>query len=241
MSNKAISVLGVLAAGLGLLAGTTQGCGGGNSSASFTDTCNMVCDKEASCNPQFAAGVSACKNNCASSASDASTSTSVMNSCPNMSQDQVIAKANSCIAGSCTALLGCLESICPSGNTGADGGAGAGMAGTTGAGTTGTSGAGTGVDGAGTAGTVGAAGAGTGGAGGAGGSASGGTTCDTACTKADACCLAATAGMPDAGQACMFEADCVAAGANTSSVVMLCNQLLQSEANLGPATPAACK
>src|SRR5258708_3113531 len=128
MSNKIISVLGLLAAGLGLLAATTQGCGGGSSSGSVVDTCNKFCDKEASCNPQIVAAMpgftAQCKSSCASSANGGSTGS--MTSCPGMTADQAIAKFNTCLAGTCDNLLSCVGMICPSasGTAGTSGAAG---------------------------------------------------------------------------------------------------------------------
>lgn len=247
MSNKIISVLGVLAAGLGLLAATTQGCGGGSSSGSFVDTCNMICDKEASCNPQIVAltpGFAAqCKSSCASSANGGSTGTKgVMSSCPGVSTDQAIAKANMCFAGSCDNLDSCLGAICPggSGTAGSTGTAGHGTAGTTGGG--GSSGAAGSTGGAGSTGAAGfTGGAGFGFDGGLLGTAgTAGSTCDTACTKADSCCHALNAAT-DGGQSCTFKMDCDSAGANSAQAVTACNAELELIALLGANEPAACK
>jgi len=238
MSNKIISVLGVLAAGLGLLAATTQGCGGSSSSGTVVNTCNMLCDKEASCNPQIATlmpgFVAQCKSSCSSSANGGSSGTGSMTSCPGVTADQAVAKANTCIAGACDNLLSCLGMICPSAS---------GTAGTSGtAGSTGAAGHG---GSSGSAGSTGAAGF-TGGAGfgfdggllGAAGTA--GSTCDTACTKADACCHAVNA-LSDGGQSCTFMMTCANAGANTAQAVAGCNAELELTALLGASQPAACK
>lgn len=251
MSNKIISVLGVLAAGLGLLAATTQGCGGSSSSGNVVDTCDKLCDKEASCNPAIVAlmpGFAAqCKSSCASSANGGSTgSKGVMTSCPGVTTDQAIAKANTCLAGTCDNLDSCLGAICPGGS---------GTAGTSGtAGSTGAAGH-AGSSGSGNAGSTGAAGF-TGGAGfgfdggfagfgldggflGTAGTA--GSTCDTACTKAQACCIALGA-LTDGGSSdCTLKMDCDNAGANMAQAVASCNAELQVSAILGPNQPAACK
>ncbi|HTA18681.1 MAG TPA: hypothetical protein VK989_05285, partial [Polyangia bacterium] len=87
-------------------------------------------------------------------------------------------------------------------------------------------------------GTAGSSGGGTAGASGT----SAGTTCDTACKKADACCKgAAAAGQGDASQ-CTFQTDCDGVpAADQLTLVSLCNQLLTEEAMLGANAPTGCK
>jgi hypothetical protein len=245
MTNKMFTVLGVFVAGLGLLAATTQGCGGsgggtgtaGNnggtgsvSTAQITALCMMICDKEATCNnlPALAAP---CKANCSGGAGGA-TGTSIsgfMTSCPSLTADQAFSKASACVSGTCAALDDCLGNICPgaSGAAGTSGGAGtSGSAGTSG-------GAGT----SGSAGTSGGAGT-SGSAGVFGGAGTAGSTCATACAKADACCVA----LEGSSANCQFKMECDAAtSANMTQIVQACNQILQGAAAAGAAAPAACK
>jgi hypothetical protein len=184
MSKGMLSFVGIALGVLVLMATTTQGCGGGSgSSANTTEVCNKFCDKEASCNPQFAAFVSQCKASCANPGGGTGSQNN-MTSCPGLTADQAIAMFNNCLSMACGAFETCVENICPSGgNAGSTGSAGStGNAGSTGsAGTTG-----------GHAGTTGSAGS-TGSAG-----ASGSGTCAATCAKAKTCCvtLLTQAGQP---------------------------------------------
>jgi len=69
-----------------------------------------------------------------------------------------------------------------------------------------------------------------------------GSTCDTACTKADSCCQAINAAT-NAGQTCTFLTDCNSAnaGADKMDAVSNCNLELQVSAAFGASQPAACK
>jgi hypothetical protein len=223
MSSKVISVVGAVLFGVVLLATTTQGCGGGSSGGNPRVTCEKSCDKIAECTG-FTQGVAQCKSNCAQTASGGATGT--QNACPGMTAAQLSAKADTCLAMSCDVLLDCLANICPTatgagGATGAAGRSATGAAGsTTGAAGFAFDGSIPGFDG----GFVGAAG-------------SAGSTCATACTKADTCCKA----FPGANPAdCTYKADCDAAS-DMASEVMVCNLFLQTSAVLGASQPAACK
>jgi hypothetical protein len=245
MSKRVISVLGALSLTVVALASTTQGCGGGGgaSSADVTAACENLCNKEATCNPAEATLIKAsCMTSCSNTAAGGSTGSTSMTDCPGVSESDAISKANACAAGTCDALLSCIESICPSNASGGAGTGSTGAAGGVGTGSTGSAGTG-----AGSAGTTGTAGTGAGSAGttGAGGFAfpdggtSFGTTCATACAKADACCAAVNA---EAGTttACNFLTECNSAPTETATFVAICNETLDG-VDTSPAAPAACK
>jgi hypothetical protein len=241
MSNKVISMLGALVVGLGFLAATTNGCGGGSSASSPTDVCNKLCDKEVSCGNLPTTFVAQCKASCVGGGAGSSGATS-MTSCPGMSADQVISKANACLGGACSTLETCLGGICP-GSTGTAGRTGTGTAGTSGsAGSVGSAGS-TGAAGFTVTGTGGGAGftiTGTGGGAGftiTGGAGTAGSSCATACTKADACCAAIET---DGGKDCTLKMTCDMSTDPTQTVAA-CNGYLQVSALLGAMQPAACK
>jgi hypothetical protein len=230
MSNKLFPVAMTLLAGAMFLAGAAQGCGGGSSSpASYTDSCNKLCDKENSCGNLMAPfTVETCKSFCTNppgSGAAGSGGTGMSGSCGGKSAAQQQNEFNACLNGACSALESCLDAICPSGGgAGTGGGAGAG------------GGAGSG-GGAGTGGGAGFGGfAGTGGFTGAAGQ--GGATCDTACVKADACCNA----IPAAAGQCTMKADCDdTPAADKGTAVQGCNAFLAAAPFIANPTPAACK
>jgi hypothetical protein len=247
MSNKVITLLGVFVTGLVLLATTTQGCGGGGggntvSPATAMDLCNKTCDKEVQCNPNAGLTADQCKALACKNVGTGGAGGSSGNNC-GLSASEAVSKYNACLAMACDQFMTCIENICP---------AGAGTAGTNGAGTAGTT-SHAGTSGAGTAGAGGSTGnAGSGGAAGVlgaagvfGGAGTAGSTCDTACTKADACCMALNAENVTAGS-CTNKTTCDNAGAQTATVVGVCNLLLQGAPELvmgtpGATLPAACK
>jgi hypothetical protein len=173
MRSKLFTTVGALILGAGILVATTQGCGGssgtsadgaaGSGGVTITDvvnTCNKLCDKEATCVPELPAAVcksSICSKIAASGAGGSTGSSGTASSCGGITYAEFQAKLNNCLSMECKPFQSCFMNICPSSTGGA--GTGGGAAGT----------------GGGTAGTTGAAGTG------------GGTTC-AVCTKADACC-----------------------------------------------------
>jgi hypothetical protein len=239
MSKNVISMLGAAIVGVVLVGSATQGCGGGGgaSSADVAAACTNLCNKEASCNPAEAALIKAsCMSGCSNTAAGGSSGTGTsMTDCPGLSESDAITKVNACANGTCDALDGCLGAICPSGGTA---GTSAGStAGTSGGGTAGTSGGGTaGTSGGGTAGTSGGGTAGTTGN-------PGGTTCDTACAKADACANAvAVLSHSDAGSGTSLKTGCDSqSAADQVSTVSACNMILSEAAMLGAIEPTACK
>jgi len=238
MRNKLLTLVGMFMVGLGALAATTQGCGGssGPSAADINSICTQACKTEVSCSMGFLT-MDGCVSTCTSGAK-----TSAGTSCSNT--DAIVSGAKTCAAMTdCTKLATCFEALpkCMTGSGGSTGSAGhtAGGAGSTGsAGITGSGGLTGGAGIFGTGGNFGGAGIfGTGGNFGIAGI--GGSTCATACTKADACCNA----LPGAQAGdCTFKADCdAAATADMANQVMACNALLQTAGILGANEPAACK
>ena len=247
MSNKVIPMLGVLVGGLALIAGTTQGCGGGSSGSpdggntsagNFTQLCTSFCNKDIACTPNIppaetATAQATCMTDCMNNVPTGATSTN--SNCPSLTVSVAESKLNACLSVACSMLDACVEAICPSGNsTGTGGTTGSGNAGTTGSGNAGTTGSGNG-------GTTGG-----GGSSGAGGSTAAGTTCDTACAKADNCSAAINALSGDAGAptGTSLKATCENAptAAEQASVVNSCNEYLTTLAPLlGAQEPAACK
>jgi len=143
-------------------------------------------------------------------------------SCTNVSA--IISAGEKCEGMSdCTAVAQCSQSVpdCIKGG-GTAGASGGGTAGASGGGTAGASGGGT----AGTSGTM-----------------PGGTTCDTACAKADACAAAVSAlSHTDAGIGGSLKTECDAqSAADQLSTVAACNMILSEAAMLGAVEPAACK
>jgi hypothetical protein len=210
MSNKVMTVLGGLIAGLAFLAGTMQGCGGG-SSANPQDTCNKVCDKEDTCGLLLGFGLTLaqCKGFCTQSASGGASGS--QGKCGNLTNEQAAAKFNQCLSMGCDMFQGCIGNVCSTtGGAGTSGGTGAG--GTTGS--AGTSG------GAGRAGGAGTSGTGAGGA-------SGGD-CAVVCGKAETCCKAL---IPDAGASCSFVAGC-SNTANAAQIAAACQNIVTAGAGM---------
>jgi hypothetical protein len=215
MSNKVISVLGALIVGATFLGGATQGCGGGGGT-NYVDLCNRGCQKTVECSMGFVTDAQ-CKNTCMMQ-----TMSTGGQRCTN--EAAIVSKFNECLGmAACDAFLACLGTLpaCQGAGTGAAGTSATGGAGRTGTGAAGTGAAGTSATGA--AGTSATGAAGT-----------AGSTCATACTKADACCMAA------GQQACGLKAACDGAGADSAQYVSICNQFLAGVAS-NPQAPAACK
>ena len=212
MTNKLLSVFGALGMVLGLLAATTQGCGG--SSSSVAETCNKVCDKEGSCNPQFASFVSQCKTSCANPGGSSGSNNPT--NCPGLTQDQAIAKANDCLAMSCDTFESCLLGICGN-STGSAGSNGSGSAGS---------------NGSGNAGSTGHAGSG-GGAGSSGSAGAGGGDCTATCAKAQICCMGLATKTGNDPSQCMFNDPSLCSGANASQAAQSCQSVITSSAPLG--------
>ncbi|HEY2729820.1 MAG TPA: hypothetical protein VGK52_07750 [Polyangia bacterium] len=231
MSRNVVAALGALAVGLGVLAATTQGCGGGGSAAggSHADVCNRFCDKQVACNNVPSGYGPECKSSCSAAGVMAATT-----NCPGLTAEQVVTMTDACLAKSCADLNGCFAASCPvtSGSAGAAGSADGGQDGAAGAGSAGaTGGAGAGGAGAGGAGGVG----GAAGAAGAGAAGTAGSGCVTTCAKADACCQALKS---LGGSNCSTSSDCTV---NTAQTESQCNGVLQAAALLGQFRPAACK
>jgi hypothetical protein len=225
MSKNVISMLGAAVVGLVLVGSATQGCGG--SSSDPASVCNTACTKAVSCS-MGTVTMSTCVSGC-----EAQTKDSSGQSCSN--SDAILSAFQKCGAMSdCTAAVTCAETTIPkcagtSGSAGTSGTAGtSGSAGASGGGTAGTSGGGTaGASGGGTAGTSGT---------------SGGTTCDTACAKADLCANAlAVLVHTDAGTGSLKTLCDSQSAADQLSTVSTCNMILSSAAMAGAAEPAACK
>lgn len=219
MSSKVMKVFGVLMVGAAFMTGAIQGCGGGSSGTNIADLCNRTCTKVVECAGGFIT-LEQCKTECNSDMGGGRTCTN---------ESAIVAKVNECLAKpDCATFAACGETVpdCQSPTSGAAGtGAGAG-------GTTGTAGTGsTGAAGFQFDGSVPFDASGLLGSGG-----SAGTSCATACTKADACC-AAVAG----GTNCAFKSSCDTAGANQAQTVQICNAFLNSTVGLGAQQPAACK
>jgi hypothetical protein len=227
MSSYLVATMATLAVGLGVLAATTQGCGGGGSAGngSATDVCNKFCDKQVACSSVPGNYGPECRSSCSSTGMTAS-----MTNCPGLTVDQAVAVTSGCLAKSCADLKSCFAAACPAG------GGSAGTAGSIDAGQGGAPGPGT----AGLAGGAGTGGA-AGGAGTAGTGASGaGSMCETVCARADACC-AALQMLSDGGTNCMTHTDCNATGTDRAQTESNCNAVLLAGAFLGPFEPAACK
>ncbi len=223
MSKNVISMLGAAVVAVVLVGSATQGCGGSSGGAGdLASLCNQGCTQEMKC------GVPGSVSNCVATCEKEA-------SCSNV--DAIVAAGQKCLGiTDCTALDTCGMNIpdCVMGSAGSSGG----TAGTSGGGTAGTSGGGTaGASGGGTAGTSGGGTAGTSGT-------SAGTTCDTACKKADDCTKAidAIAGHADASTTSL-QASCDSAGATDQAMIVeTCNSYLTSFASLlGAQEPAVCK
>ena len=212
MSNKMLSVVGALVAGLGFLAATTQGCGSsGSSSADIAASCNKGCKTGVMCSGGLLT-MDECVQNCEKGAQSSSGT-----QCKN--NDAIVSKAMSCAdMTDCTAFISCSESIpkCDtSGAAGSNGGAGT----SGGAGSTGSGGPGSG-------GSTGSAGT------------SGGGDCTTTCAKAQTCCTALIGTFGGDAGSCQYDnASLCSAQAGTSGL-QACQSVLTSGAQLNP---TACK
>jgi hypothetical protein len=230
MGNRLFTTVGALVLGLGILAATTQGCGSNSGTPSAADI-NAVCNKGCMTGVRCSAGfltMDQCVAKCTSGAKSSTGAT-----CKNL--DAIVAKANSCAnMTDCTAFAMCFNGFPECDTSGAAGnGGGAGTSG--GAGTTGAGGfnfdGGFPFD----------ANAFDGGF----SPDAGGSTCATACVKADSCCNALTAAGVTGADNCDLKATCDGAGANASSVVAGCNGYLLSASFVataqGKTVPDACK
>jgi hypothetical protein len=236
MNSKVLTVVGIVVLGLGALAATTPGCGSSSGGAGdFASVCAQGCPTIVKCSGGVLT-MSACLTSCTAKAS-----------CSNASA--ILAGSQKCVGMTdCTAAGACAAANIPDCATGAGGSTSAGSAGSMSAGNAGSTGSAGSTGGAGSTGSAGSTTGGGGQGGGAGllGTAGnfgiagvGGTTCDTACMKADACCKA----LPGANAAnCTFKMMCDAAtAANMSQIVSGCNFILTEAAALGANAPAACK
>jgi hypothetical protein len=232
MSKNVISMLGAAVVGVVLVGSATQGCGGSSGGAGdLPSLCNQGCTQEIKCGAPLS--MSDCVTSCEKEAS-----------CSNV--DAIVAAGQKCLGiTDCTALATCGSNIPDCVSSGSAGASGGGTAGSSGNGTAGTSGGGTaGASGGGTAGASGGGTAGASGGGTAGSSGTpGGTTCDTACAKADACANAiAVLIHADAGAGSLKALCDSQSAADQVSTVAGCNMILSSAATMaGAALPAACK
>lgn len=131
MSNKLTALVGGMLLVVAFLAGTTQGCGGGDGGNNYADICNRGCDKFAMCYPEAAAFVTQCKSGCTSMGQGTTTCTN---------QTAIVNAAKACLDVPCAQLEACQDGIpdCVTGAGGSTGGGGStGAAGTTGQGGTG--------------------------------------------------------------------------------------------------------
>jgi hypothetical protein len=230
MSSKVMSVLAAVIMGVAFLAGTTQGCGGGSSGTSATAICNKLCNKVRECYgdaPGADQVVTQCNTTCVQNVGD---STGPSAKCGNLTPAQASARFDLCYPMACPAFQTCATNVCGGGTTGTAGTGATGAGGTTGTAGTGSS---TGAAGFAFDGSIpnfdgSIPGFDASGLLGSGGSA--GSTCGTACAKADQCCAAL------GQQNCGLAAACTAGTGNVQS----CNAFLQL-ANLSGAAPAACK
>jgi hypothetical protein len=215
MSTKTFTVVGGLLMALGFFAGSLQGCG--SSAADNKALCKKACDKTLMCNPELAPFLTDCEAQCATRMGTSSM--------PCKNESTIIAKFNECSAKPCDAYQACVMAIpaCEGGSTG------------TGGTTTGTGGKG--GSGGSTTGTGGST-SGSGGSGGSNADGSAAAGCE-ACTKADACCNAFTAGF-DAGMCGLAENCNAATGAQRTQAVAVCTMFLGNFAT-NPSAPAACK
>ncbi|HVU52996.1 MAG TPA: hypothetical protein VHL80_20075 [Polyangia bacterium] len=251
MPNKLMTLVGIFVLGLGALAATTQGCGGGSSAPSAADiasVCNQACTTEVGCSMGLLT-MDACVSTCTSGAKTAAGTT-----CSNT--DAIVAAAKQCAAmTNCAALGACFSTLpkCATGSGGSTGSAGHAASGTAGVTVTG----GAGITVTGTGGVTGGGGititggggitiTGGGGVLGTGGLTGAGTTCATACVKADACCNAL--GAADAGVGmCMYKSTCDLAptAQDMSNYVLQCNGFLIGAPAIaeieGITVPDACK
>jgi hypothetical protein len=225
MSKNVVSMLGAAIVGIVLVGSATQGCGGGGGGAGdLSSQCTQGCTQEVKCSGGFLS-MSACVTDCEKAAS-----------CSNV--DAIVAAGQKCLGiTDCTALATCGSNIPDCVSSGSAGASGGGTAGMSGGGTAGASGGGT--AGASGGGTAGASGGGTAGASGT----PVGTTCDTACAKADACANAiAVLIHADAGAGSLKALCDSQSAADQVSTVAGCNMILSSAATMaGAALPAACK
>ncbi|HEX4403718.1 MAG TPA: hypothetical protein VH560_02750 [Polyangia bacterium] len=208
-------MLGAAIVGVVLVGSATQGCGGssGPSAADISSACNKACATELKCFPGVLT-MDTCVSDCMKGAESQTGST-----CTN--QAAIVSAAEACAnMTDCTALATCETNLpkCEGGGT----------AGASGGGTAGASGGGT-------------AGASGGGTAGASGTSPGGTTCDTACAKADACSAAISALIhADAGTGSLKTLCDGQSAADQVSTVAGCNMVLTQAAAI-PGTPAACQ
>jgi hypothetical protein len=218
-----MKVFGAMVVGAAFIAATSQGCGGGSSGTNTVDLCNRLCTKTVECAGGFIT-LDQCKAQCTSE-----TMSSGGQRCTN--EAAIVSKVNECLAKpDCPMFIQCGMTVpeCAGSSSGAAGTGSSGAGGTTGAaGSSSTGAAGFTFDG-----SVPFDASGLLGSGG-----SAGSTCGTACVKAEACCKA----LPGANPAsCNFVAQCNAA-TNPDQIVQACNGVLQTSAFFGAQQPAACK